>query len=356
MAVVDIGNVEWIELAPATGNEMTQTDDITEPINNTASQHSTTTVSRSMAIRVDAGQMILGSGTEMEGVRTLVIGFTPVRHLSPVDFSTSCINLQAAIPSLVGSNTENWAIFTPKDIKHPMSCSNCPLLGTPQSANSPNRRGERIYNPMDIALTDRYLAIDYPDWYREKMTVRLACTIIVIGTIVIVFFLKIDYVIRLGTLRCEDWLVHANVIGAILILLFISCVVLNAIVYLEVKIPQFETISPSDNSSNEDSVGWIELAPVEREESHRPIDVLSPVEVEATRTLIVAVTYFLSYQTVVIVSAFWACRFVFGELECANFKWLGPCVKELTLIPAFYGPLIFLMKNREIVTDEIGPV
>jgi hypothetical protein len=77
---------------------------------------------------------------------------------------------------------------------------------------------------------------------------------------------------------------------------------------------------------------------------------------EATRTLISAVTYFLSYQTVVIVSAFWACRFVFGELECANFKWMGLCVKELTLIPAFYGPLIFLMKNQEIVTDEIGPV
>lgn len=213
---------------------------------------------------------------------------------------------------------------------------------------------------MFLALTDRCLAIHYPDWYQEKMTVRLACNIIVIGTILIVFFLKIDYVIRLGTLRCEEWLVHANVIGTIVILLFVSCVVLNAIVYLEVKIPQFETTSPSDMSFNEDSVGWIELAPVERDESHRPVDVnanvFNPVKVEATRTLTVAVTYFLSYQTVVIVSAFLACRFVFGEFECANFKWMGPCVQELTLIPAFYGPLIFLMKNQEIVTDGIGPV
>jgi dopamine receptor D1 len=213
---------------------------------------------------------------------------------------------------------------------------------------------------MFLALTDRYLAINYPDWYQEKMTVRLACTIIVIGAIVILFFLKIDYILRLGTLRCDKWLVHANVIGTIVILLFVSCTVLNAVVYLEVKIPQFDTTSPSDISFNGDSVGWIELAPVERDESHRPVDVnanlLSPVEMEATRTLISAVTYFLSYQTVVIVSAFWACRFVFGELECANFKWMGLCVKELTLIPAFYGPLIFLMKNQEIVTDEIGPV
>lgn len=215
---------------------------------------------------------------------------------------------------------------------------------------------------MFLALTDRYLAINYPDWYQEKMTARLACCIIVIGAIVILFFLKIDYILRLGTLRCDKWLVHSNVIGTIVILLFVSCAVFNGIVYLEVKIPQFETTSPSsDNSFNGDSVGSIELAPVEREESqHRPVDVnanvLSPVEMEATRTLIAAVTYFLSYQTVVIVSAFWACRFVFGELECANFKWMGPCVKELTLIPAFYGPFTFLMKNQEIVTEEIGPV
>jgi dopamine receptor D1 len=217
-----------------------------------------------------------------------------------------------------------------------------------------------LLSNMFLALTDRYLAINYPEWYQEKMTVRLACTIIVIGTIVIVFFLKIDYILQLGTLRCEDWLVHANVIGTIVILLFVSCVVLNGIVYLEIKIPRFETTSPSD-SFNEDSVGWIELTPVERDESHRPVDVnanlLNPVEMEATRTLIVAVTYFLPYQTVVIVSGFWVCRFVFGELECANLKWMGPCVRELTLIPAFYGPLIiFLMKNQEIVTDEIGPV
>ncbi len=217
-----------------------------------------------------------------------------------------------------------------------------------------------------LALTDRHLAINHPVWYQEKMTARLACSIIVIGAIVIVFFLEIDYVVRLGTLRCDKWLVHANVTSTILILLFVSCAVLNSIVYLQIKVPQFETMSPS-GSFDAGSMGWIdELAPVEmefrneREESHGPYDVntkiLSSVEMEATRTLTIAVTYLLSYQTVVIVSAFLACRFVFGELECVNFKWMGPCVKELTLIPAFYGPLIFLMKNQEIVTDEIGPV
>ena len=93
----------------------------------------------------------------------------------------------------------------------------------------------------------------------------------------------------------------------------------------------------------EESVNTNAMMAVVDENTNR---ILDPIEMEATRTLIIVVTSFVSYQTVIFVTAYFVCRFVFGQLHCNDFKWMGPWVKILTLIPAFFGPFIFWMRNN----------
>jgi hypothetical protein len=74
---------------------------------------------------------------------------------------------------------------------------------------------------MALALTDRYIAINYPVWYREKMIVSLAFVIVILSFIILILFLiKFAFIVGLGAVHCEMWLVYANTIGTILVLVF----------------------------------------------------------------------------------------------------------------------------------------
>ena len=80
---------------------------------------------------------------------------------------------------------------------------------------------------MLLALIDRYLAIHHPLMHRAKMTNRLAGCLIITCSMITAFLMKFVYIVRLGTLRCEVWLIHIKIIMTILIILFASCIVLN---------------------------------------------------------------------------------------------------------------------------------
>ena len=96
------------------------------------------------------------------------------------------------------------------------------LVGVPQCLLSLN---------MLLALMDRYMAIHDPLFHREKMTVRLACGIVLLSSTFVVFLLKFAYILGVGALRCEVWLFHAKIILIILTVVFASCIALNVIVY-----------------------------------------------------------------------------------------------------------------------------
>ena len=96
---------------------------------------------------------------------------------------------------------------------------------------------------MALALTDRYIAINYPVWYREKMIVSLAFVIVILSFIILILFLiKFAFIVGLGAVHCEMWLVYANTIGTILVLLFICGAVLNFVSYVQSKISPDETL------------------------------------------------------------------------------------------------------------------
>jgi hypothetical protein len=117
---------------------------------------------------------------------------------------------------------------------------------------------------MALALTDRYIAINYPVWYREKMIVSLAFVIVILSFVILILFLiKFAFIVGVGALHCEMWLVYANTISTVLVLLFVCGVVLNFISYVQSKLLLSETAaivsSTNDAVIETENVEWIEL-------------------------------------------------------------------------------------------------
>jgi hypothetical protein len=217
---------------------------------------------------------------------------------------------------------------------------------------------------MSLALMDRYMAINHPVWYREKMTVSLACAIVTFGSALIALLIKFVYVLKPSSTLCQMWNVHTITLMTVLFLLISICTVLNWIVYRQtLKIQEHIAAAAAAEVEN---IEWVELddfanksrgsvalddlsSNIQSMANHQAPDIInsldhhhlmSETEIKATRTLIVGVTSFVvtAYVSVGFVSSFFACRITMGELQCGNLTW----------IPAFYGSLIFLIGNDEL--------
>jgi hypothetical protein len=234
---------------------------------------------------------------------------------------------------------------------------------------------------MLLALIDRYMAINHPLLHREKMNVRSAAFLVVIGSVVVVFLLKFIFIVHIiAPLRCEVCLVHVKLVLIVLSVLSVACIVLNFIVYRQTKdlLAESRRLTLATNNAmrkNDEDAEWIELGSIGNESrmNHRAssgsgsmtdhsthiksmsihVDKrkLSQIELEATRTLITGVTSLMvtALPPTVFVSIFLGCQFFFGA-ECSNLNWLSPYMIELGLIHAVYNPLIFIARNKELRT------
>jgi hypothetical protein len=207
--------------------------------------------------------------------------------------------------------------------------------------------GLLLFN-MSLALTDRFVAINYPLWHREKMTIGLASCFVVFGSTLIAFVLKFVFIVGLATLRCEMVIVHVQLLTITVAILLVLCTALNVIVYRQTKTLLRE--SRIIRSSSENRV---------RDNNSMSIHVnggtLSQMGMEATRTLITGVTSLVvtAFLGVLFALIFLACRLV-DKFECSHLNWdMGPYFKELGLIPAVYSPIVFLVRNKELRTSMI---
>jgi hypothetical protein len=125
-----------------------------------------------------------------------------------------------------------------------------------------------LFLNMALALTDRYIAINHPVWYRERMIISLSCSIVVLSFVLSILFVIKFVVLIVGvrTPHCEVWRVHANLIGTVLVLLLVSCAILFFIGYVQTKLYQCEkpiSSLPFINNSaavlETANVEWIEL-------------------------------------------------------------------------------------------------
>lgn len=246
---------------------------------------------------------------------------------------------------------------------------------------------------MFLALADRFVAINYPLLHREKMTICLACFLVSFTSILLAFSIKFVFIFRLAPLRCVVWLSRVKLLLVLLAVLFVSCTALNFVVYRQTKtlLRQCRTLNPppddGGSSMSRDHVAVhgnpfesIELAPIENNESRcgvrastssattdnnnsssvniirRPMSIhvdrrrLGQIEMESTLTLIFGVTSLVVIVCpyVIFILLFSLCRIV-SQSECSNLNWLSPYLIEMGLINAVYSPLIFLMRNRELL-------
>ena len=205
---------------------------------------------------------------------------------------------------------------------------------------------------MLLALIDRYFAINHPMLHRGKMTNRLACCLIVTSSILTVFLFKFIYIVGLGILRCEILFLHVKVASIFFVILFVSCTAMNIVVYRQTKILLSQSriieATPADSVVAINQFSTV-VTPMS---VHVDRMKLCQLEMEATQTLIISVASLcvMPCLNVIFVAIFVACRLVFGQLECSNFNGIGFLIKEISLIPAIYGPIIFLVRNKELRT------
>jgi uncharacterized membrane protein len=222
------------------------------------------------------------------------------------------------------------------------------------------------------------------------MTSRFAKVSIFVCNIFLVFHLKLADITGLVPLRCEIWLVHSVGIGVTIAILFVSCVVMNVIVYQETKTHFSESrrINVDTNErlrtskrvrevemvvivegnileSNQYAANESEFLDV-RESFTFPIrdritsvgemsiqrgkEIPSKMEIEATRSLVIGV-FSLASTVVCLITVLLLtisiCQ-LFGVYDYGNLNWLANYIKELVLVHAVYNPLIFLCKNEEL--------
>ncbi|EFX73286.1 hypothetical protein DAPPUDRAFT_325486 [Daphnia pulex] len=235
-----------------------------------------------------------------------------------------------------------WALYPVESVCHAYII----VVAVPQSLLLIN---------MLLALTERYLAINHPLLHRRKMTTRLAGCLIITTSMVTIFLIKFVYIVRLGTIRCEVWLVHVKVHSLILIILFTSCLLLNIIIYRQTKILLREsrtlqtTQDERDLSSGSANVNNQSTA-VPSMCIHADREKLVEMEMEASRTLVMGVASLcvMPCLALIFIASYFACRLVCGQLECSSLVKIVPLIKELSLSPAVYCPIIFLVRNKEL--------
>ena len=221
---------------------------------------------------------------------------------------------------------------------------------------------------MLLALIDRYVAIKYPIWHREKVTVRRVIYFLLFSSVFLGFLIKFVFIFGLIQLRCTVWTVHSKVVGLTMAILFVLCVIAHFIVFQQTKtlLQKNRTLCPStkesigmqtfsnrkrrfsgedNNQENVFSEGEINeregdvdlnaivsappnLTSVVNLSSNMVIHVdnekLSRMELEAARTLVIGVAslFAMTFAIIVLFIILYVCQL--NKFECDSVRWLAP--------------------------------
>ncbi|KAI9559919.1 hypothetical protein GHT06_013926 [Daphnia sinensis] len=203
-----------------------------------------------------------------------------------------------------------------------------------------------------LALIDRSLAMAYPLMHRERMTGRLARYVMIACSTLIVLLIKFDYISDPADLRCEirTSLIQKSVI--VLIGLLVSCLSLNIYVYKQTKkhLNEAKTVRLGASTTYTDNSIINEHSVSEPMSVHISKKRLNQMELEANLTLVISVGSLCVTPLLGIgfVASYLACEFIYGESECGGFTLVGPYIRDVSLFPAIYGPIILLIRNEEL--------
>lgn len=252
-----------------------------------------------------------------------------------------------------------------------------------------------------LALIDRYTAIVHPIWHRQNVTVRWVITGQSVGFLLIVFVIKFPFIAQFAPPYCGYYPVHAKLIAVTNLLLFLSCIVAQMIVYMKTR--QYFNSSRERGADGSEATVTFVLSAMRRnnnmannssspsnsqQQSHSHpassdaaaaaavVNINSPLasaadagghqqlmlrrhhigagnrqmELEATWSLLCGVFSLLLFTFPTLVVAFieWGCRIIYGEGRCTPF--IGFVIiytRELLLGHLVYNPIMYMLRNRE---------
>ena len=228
-----------------------------------------------------------------------------------------------------------------------------------------------------LALVDRYAAIVHPLWHKEKVTVRLAVFSQLGASIFISIIYKFAYITQFIPLNCVFRLIQLKIVALILLILFLSCILLQIIVYRrtrkilgncgKIKRGRTETtesrvstifpviisnlvihqrITPSIPSL---PIGELASTP-ELLNVHISDSSINRLEIEATTTLVASVTSLsvLTSPAILLPFAMSICRLYSGNHVCSFISWLAPYFKVLVVLHVVYHPTFYFLRSSEL--------
>ena len=246
-----------------------------------------------------------------------------------------------------------------------------------------------------LALIDRYTAIVHPIWHRQNVTVRWVITGQSVGFFLIVFVIKFPFIAQFAPPYCGYYPVHAKLIAVTNLLLFVSCILAEMIVYMKTR-QYFKSNRQRGADGSEATVTFV-LSAMRRnnmansssspsgsqQQSRHPssdaavaVNIDSPssaaggghqqqqlmlrrhhigggnrqMELEATWSLLCGVFSLLlfTFPTLVVGFIEWGCRIIYGEGHCTPFiGFIIIYTRELLLGHLVYNPIMYMLRNRE---------
>ena len=226
---------------------------------------------------------------------------------------------------------------------------------------------------MLLALTDKCVAIKFPLWHREKVTVRLVVGVLLLSSALVTFILKFIHIVGLAPIRCEILIVRVQVFVGTAAILFVSCVIANFIVYRQTRAVlqntrvlsgrgdepgnsnQQQQIFENNLSRTEPPVELrtftiINVNPSSSMTAHVSSENLRKLEMEATRTLLAGVTslFVFTFPPIIFFLALFTCRLINNDVECTSVTWLSPYFNIMAMSHSAYIPLIWLVRDDEL--------
>ena len=226
-----------------------------------------------------------------------------------------------------------------------------------------------------LALIDRYLIITRSLWHRDNVTVRGVFIVQVSLTAVLCFALKAVYIFQVVPLRCEIQLIHGKIVGSTLLILFLSCLIAQFVVYQKTRdmfkcIPVNTSGGGGGTSHRSVSLSTIRIASTRGcHQQHQALDSsrsgsgggcivnwessssLTPMEIEATKTLMAGVISLLviTAPLIIFMFPFLVCSSssMQSKTVCVNINWLAPYFKELPLVHAVVQPILYIYWSDE---------
>jgi hypothetical protein len=214
-----------------------------------------------------------------------------------------------------------------------------------------------------LGSIDRFVAITYPIWHRNNVTIKLIVTGQFTGLLLLTIVFKTSFFVNgtFETISCHQPHPHGKIIVLTLMSLVLLCVVTQIAIFLKTKtyfLQQREgrcqavLHTRADLSLSSSRLNPLNISEVSSMTSpeyfvHIGNETISKLEVEATWTLAQGVTSLgiISSPVLIVLLGASFCSQIYDD--CTAVTWMIPYFRELVLVHTIYNPIMYICRSQE---------